>query len=74
VSRLVRLSLWGRLVAVSAVLVLGSAIALTIARVASGEERLATYAVRGSLNGISLDLGDGDVVVAGGGARADVAV
>ena len=73
-SRLVRLSLWGRLVAVSAVLVLGSAIALTIARVASGEERLATYAVRGSLNGISLDLGDGDVVVAGGGARADVAV
>jgi hypothetical protein len=74
VSRLVRLSPWGRLVAVSAVLVLGSAIALTIARVASGEERLATYAVRGSLNGISLDLGDGDVVVAGGGARADVAV
>src|SRR3712207_7216841 len=33
-----------------------------------------TYAVRGSLNGIALDLGDGDVVVAGGGDRADVAV
>jgi hypothetical protein len=74
VSRLARLSTWGRLVAVSALLVLGSAIGLTIARVASGEERLATYAVRGSLNGIAIDLGDGDVVVAGGGARADVAV
>jgi hypothetical protein len=45
-----------------------------IARVASGEERLATYVVRGSLNGIALDLGDGDVVVAGGGNRADVSV
>ena len=73
-SRLVRLSPWGRLVAVSALLVVGSAIALAIARVASGQERLATYAVRGSLNGVALDLGDGDVVVAGGGARADVAV
>jgi hypothetical protein len=58
----------------SAVLVIGSAIALTIARVASGGERLATYPVRGSLNGIALDLGDGDVVVAGGGSRTDVAV
>jgi hypothetical protein len=74
VSRVTRLSPWGRLVAASALLVLGTAIALTIARVASGEERLATYAVRGSLNGIVLDVGDGDVVVAGGGARADVAV
>jgi hypothetical protein len=74
VSRLAHLSPWSRLVAVSAVLVLGTAIALAIARVASGEERLATYAVRGSLNGIALDVGDGDVVVAGGGVRADVAV
>ena len=73
-SRLARLSPWSRLVVVSALLVLGSAIALAIARVASGHERLATYAVRGSVDGIALDLGDGDVVVAGGGARADVAV
>jgi hypothetical protein len=69
VSRLAHLSPWGRLVALSALLVVGTAIGLTIARVASGEERLATYAVRGSLNGIALDLGDGDVVVAGGGGR-----
>jgi hypothetical protein len=74
VSRLARLSPWARLVAASALLVLGAGIALVIARVASGEERLATYVVRGSLNGIVLDLGDGDVVVAGGGERADVAV
>jgi hypothetical protein len=74
VSRLARLSPWGRLVAVSALVVLGAGIALVIARVAAGEERLATYAVRGSLNGIALDLGDGDVVVAGGGNRADVSV
>jgi hypothetical protein len=73
VTRLARLSPWGRLVAACAVLVLGSAIALGIARVASGEERLATYAVHGSLNGIALDLGDGDVVVAGG-AKGDVTV
>jgi hypothetical protein len=74
VSRLAHLSPWGRLVAVSALLVLGAAIALAIARVASGHERLATYAVRGSLNGIALDLGDGDVVVSGGGDRADAVV
>jgi hypothetical protein len=74
VSRFARLSPWGRIVAVSALLVLGSAAALAVARVASGEERLATYAVRGSLNGIALDLGDGDVVIAGGGERSDVAV
>jgi hypothetical protein len=74
VSRLARLSTWGRLVAASALLVLGSGIALAVARVASGEERLATYAVRGSLNGIALDLGDGDVVVAGGGSRDGVTV
>jgi hypothetical protein len=61
-------------VALSALLVVGAGVALIIARVASGEERLATYAVRGSLNGIALDLGDGDVVVAGGGNRADVTV
>jgi hypothetical protein len=74
VNRLIHLSPWARLVAASAVLVLGAAIALAIARVASGQERLTTYAVRGSLNGIALDLGDGDVVVVGGGARAGVAV
>jgi hypothetical protein len=74
VSRLAHLTPWGRLVAVSALLVLGGGIGLAIARVASGHERVATYAVRGSLNGIALDLGDGDVVIAGGGSRTDVAV
>ena len=73
-SRLARLSPWGRLVAVSALIVIGAAIALAIARVASGHERLATFVVQGSLNGVALDVGDADVVVAGGGARADVAV
>jgi hypothetical protein len=65
-----RVSRWGVLVMVSALLVVGGAAALLIASVASSRERLVTFAVRGSLNGVALDVGDGDVVIAGGGQRA----
>ena len=69
-----RLSRWGTVVMVSAVLVVGGAAALLIADAASSRERVVSFAVRGSLNGVSLDLGDGDVVVAGSGQRAELDV
>jgi Toastrack DUF4097 len=64
-----RISPWGALVAVSAVLVVGAAAALLIATVASSHEREVRFAVRGSLSGVSLDVGDADVEIAGGGRR-----
>ena len=73
-ARHTRLSPWGRLVAASAVIVVGCGAALAIARIASAHERLVTYSVNGSLNGIALDLGDGDVLVSGGAKRDAVRV
>jgi hypothetical protein len=64
-----RLSPWGALVAVSAVLVVGSAAALLIASAATSRERDVRFAVRGSLGGVSLDVGNADVEIAGGGRR-----
>jgi hypothetical protein len=56
-------------VAASAVLVVGAAAALLIATVASSHEREVRFAVRGSLSGVSLDVGEADVEIAGGGRR-----
>jgi putative adhesin len=64
-----RISPWGAVVAVSAVLVVGAAAALLIATVASSRERAVRFAVRGSLSGVTLDVGDADVEIAGGGRR-----
>ena len=64
-----RISPWGALVAISAVLVVGAAAALLIATVASSHEREVRFAVRGALGGVSLDVGDADVEIAGGGRR-----
>jgi len=69
-----RLSPWGRLVAVSAVVVFGGGAALGIAALASSEQRVVSYAVRGSLNGVMLDVGGADVVIDGGGTRASLGV
>src|SRR5262245_9248344 len=69
-----RISPWGALVAVSAVLVVGAAAALLIATVASSHEREVRFAVRGSLSGVSLDVGDADVEIDGGGRRNLLAV
>ena len=69
-----RVSRWGVVVMVSALLVVGGAAALLIAGLASSHERLVSFAVRGSLDGVSLDVGDGDVVIAGGGQRAQLEV
>jgi hypothetical protein len=64
-----RISPWGALVAFSAVLVVGAAAALLIAAVASSRERDVRFAVRGSLSGVTLDVGDADVEIRGGGPR-----
>jgi hypothetical protein len=65
-----RISPWGELVAISAVLVVGAAAALLIATVASSHERAVRFAVSGSLSGVTLDVGDADVEIAGGGRSA----
>jgi hypothetical protein len=64
-----RISPWGAVVAVSALLVVGAAAALLIATIASSRERAVRFAVSGSLSGVSLDVGDADVEIAGGGRR-----
>jgi hypothetical protein len=69
-----RLSPWGRLVAVCAVVVVGTALTLGIWSLATAEERRVSYSVRGTITGMTLDLGDADVVVEGGGRRTTVAV
>jgi len=65
-----RVSRWGVVVMVSALLVVGGAAALVIASIASSRERSVSFAVRGSLNGVALDVSDADVEIAGGGQRA----
>ena len=62
-----RLSPWTWLVTVSACLVGGSALVLGVWWLASREERVSTYAVRGALNAVTLDLADADAVIVGGG-------
>jgi hypothetical protein len=65
-----RVSHWGAVVMVSALLVVGGAAAVLIASVASSRERSVFFAVRGSLSGVALDVSDADVEIAGGGPRA----
>jgi hypothetical protein len=69
-----RISRWGVVVMASSLLVLGGAAALAIASVTSSHERLVSFAVRGSLSGVVLDVDDADVVIAGGGQRSILGV
>lgn len=64
-----RPSAWGWLVAVSACVVLGAMTALGIWWLASDQRRIATYSVRGAVNGVALDLAAASADVIGGGAR-----
>jgi hypothetical protein len=68
------LSPWGRVVAISALLVVGGAVALAVGAVASTEERRSTYPVTGSLEGLVFDLAEGDIEIVGGGTRDAVEV
>src|SRR3954454_20751937 len=62
-----RVSPWGRVVAISALLVVGAAAALAVGALASAHERQVSYPVIGPLNGLAFDLGAGDIVIIGGG-------
>ena len=59
---------------VSACLVAGAALTLTLWWLVTSESTVTTYTVDGRLNGITLDLGSADLVVVGGGDRATVEV
>ena len=59
---------------VCACVVAGSALALGVWWLVTAETSVASYAVRGSVDGITLDLGAADVEVVGGGDRPAVEV
>jgi len=67
-----RLSPWGRVVAISALLVVGGAAALAVGAIASSKPRLVTFPVTGPVEGLAFDVGDGDIVIVGGGASIGV--
>lgn len=66
------LSPWGRLVIVCAAVVGACAVAIAIGALVTRTERVVTGVVRGSLNGVSLDLGDANVEIIRGGNRESV--
>ena len=59
---------------VCACLVAGSALTLVIWWLVSAETSVAAYAVRGSVNGITLDLGSADAEIVGGGDRPAIEI
>lgn len=69
-----RVSRWGVVVMVSALLIVGGTTALAIASVTTSQKRIVSFAVRGSLSGVTLDVDGADVVIAGGGQRAVLGV
>jgi hypothetical protein len=73
-GRSTRLSPWGRVVVVSAILVLGAIVALVVSDLATRREELITYPVGGAVAGLSFDLGEAGVEVVGGGTAREVDV
>jgi hypothetical protein len=69
-----RPSAWGWLVTVCACLVAGGALTLAIWWLVTAETSVASYSVRGSVNGITLDLGAADAEIVGGGDRPAIEV
>src|SRR4051812_24128466 len=69
-----RLSPWGRVVAISALLIVGGLLALGLAGLATRERRLVSYPVDGVPQGLTFDLGDGDITIVGGGRDGAVEV
>src|ERR687897_2396110 len=68
------LSPWGRVVAVSALLVVGGALALFVASVASTQATQPSFDIVGTVEALTLDIADSDVVVVGGGSRDAVEI
>jgi len=58
-------SRWTLLVAASALVVLGVALAIAVWWLVSSEQRVTSYSVRGPLEAIALDLGDADAEIVG---------
>jgi hypothetical protein len=69
-----RLSPWGRLVAVCAVIVGVTVVAMTIWAIADRAEQRVSYSVGGMLSGLTLDVGDADVLITGAGEGSTVSV
>ena len=67
-------SSWGRLVTMSAFAVLTAALVMAVWWAATTEERTGTYVVRGTVNGVTLDIGDADLDIVGGGTQATLQV
>ena len=59
---------------VCASVVAAAALALVISWLLTAETSVASYAVRGSVNGITLDLGAADAEIVGGGDRPEIGV
>lgn len=68
------LSAWGRLVVASAVVVGLVAAAVAVSWATSRETRVVNSVVRGELEGVEVDAGDGSIEVVGGGEQSDVLV
>ena len=60
-------SSWGRLVTISVFAVLTAGLVMAVWWAATIEERTGTYVVRGTVNGITLDIGDANIDIVGGG-------
>jgi hypothetical protein len=69
-----RVSPWGRVVAISALLVVGGLVALGAGGLASRERRVVSYPVTGALQGLAFDLAAGEITIVGGGQRDEVEV
>jgi len=69
-----RPSAWGWLVTICASLVAGGALALGIWWLVTAETSVASYAVRGSVDGVTLDLGAADAEIVGGGDRPAIEI
>src|SRR3954467_5589418 len=69
-----RLSPWGRVVAISALLVVGGAVALAVGALATTHNRDVSYPVTGAPEALAFDLDAGNIVVVGGGQRDRVEV
>src|SRR3954469_6150909 len=67
-------SSWGWLVTVSAFALLTAGLVMAVWWAATEEERTATYQVRGSVTGITLDIGEADLQIVGGGSQAALQV
>ena len=67
-------SSWGWLVTVSAFALLTAGLVMAVWWAATDEERTATYQVRGSVTAITLDIGEADLQIVGGGSQAALQV